>query len=996
MDTALIAGRYQLQRHVGSGAHGEVWLASDLTTNTDVALKLLWKERTFDAARARREIAVLRLLRLPGVVRLLDDGIHEDRAFLVMDWVDGRPFPGQGTPNTWTTLAPATLALLEILAQVHATGVVHQDLKPANVLVGADGRTTLVDFSISRFPEASRNDVTAEGDWHGTPRYVAPEVLLGDAPSPAADLFAVGVMLFEALTGTLPWSSQRERLMGRAPSLAGRMEASPQVVDMLDRLLAPDPRDRPTSTREVLRALRGDAPYGTEASLWLGSRERLERAADTLASGRAVDVAGPYGVGRSRFLFETTKLLANREREHVALVPSVRPFGSLAPLVGDLAHLKESPLEEVRAHVRERLLATDAVVVADDVVRLDRHTASLIDSLGPTRPVLRAPERPDKSREVVELEPLSEADLLALFDGPDRLSHVREDAARLIYGWTGGIAARVFEALSAWVAAGIARKNGERYSISREALDLIDSGLPSHHLPTVGMDVLDPLSPAARDLAVWLTFSGSTSESILLKLTRLDRYELDAALVELRDAGLTRHRDGGEIEVMASVRASDVWPPQRIEAARSALIEALPPGHVRRLREMLASPNVSLASLIREGVLSARRLAGEGRFGPAMAVLESLAQVLRGSRESPAVERDELGAMVFGAWLELVSVEFVPARAERLLYELSRIDSRDGIFERLRTLTRAALDLSRDPPRALREAEAVGSFDDVGLERARANIRVLAARSLTEAGEAAVIDDVARWVEASVDATARARLLGWRGRLAYRVGKFDAAAELHLAAARELERPIERVGALTNAASALLEAFRPKEARSVVHRARTILARRSAHFEARLEWLTRAAAYRLGEPIVADLDLVAAVDREGLAFMLPLVRFTEAAIAWRAGDLSIACELATLAASGWRALRMLEEQAVAADALALLCGAHRARDAILGLADAAATFRTPGIGLQTLALLALSGVSLSEAHAAAGARLSSEIEPARRHLRMDILSAAEAERALGR
>jgi eukaryotic-like serine/threonine-protein kinase len=399
-------------------------------------------------------------------------------------------------------------------------------------------------------------------------------------------------------------------------------------------------------------------------------------------------------------------------------------------------------------------------------------------------------------------------------------------------------------------------------------------------------------------------------------------------------------------------------------------------------------------SLIREGVLSARRLAGEGRFGPAIAVLETLAQVLRGSRETPNEDGHQLAALVFGAWLELVCVEVVPARAERLLYELSRTDARCPIFERLRTLTRAALDLSRDPPRALRDAEALGSFDDVGLERSRANIRVLAARSLSEEGEEAVVDDVARWVETSGDATAHARLLGWRGRLAYRVGRFDSAAELHLAAARDLEGPVERIIALTNAASALLEAFRPNEARNVVHKARSTLAKRSPHVEARLEWLARAAAYRLDEPLTADLALVAAVDREGLAFMLPLVKLTEAAIAWRAGEKPVGCELATDAAREWRTLRVLEESAGMAEALALACGAKKKPDAIRELADAAAAYRTAGIGLQTLGLMALSGVDLGDAHAVACARLASKVEPAHRHIRMDVLSADEAERAI--
>src|SRR5579883_739740 len=132
-----IAGRYVLERLLGRGGQAEVWSAADRITGSRVAVKLLGEGAS--PARARREIATLRLLRLPGVVRLLDEGVDDERGFVVMELVLGAPFPGVATPCTWAELGPPTLRLLETLARVHACGVVHRDLKPANVLVTADG-----------------------------------------------------------------------------------------------------------------------------------------------------------------------------------------------------------------------------------------------------------------------------------------------------------------------------------------------------------------------------------------------------------------------------------------------------------------------------------------------------------------------------------------------------------------------------------------------------------------------------------------------------------------------------------------------------------------------------------------------------------------------------------------------------------------------------------------------------------------------------------------
>ena len=195
----VLAGRYRLGSQLGAGGFGNVWQAEDLLHGEQVAIKMFQSE-SFDPARVRREIAALRLLRLPGVVRLLDEGVHDGSAFFVMELVDGTPFPGDGTPRTWGGIAPIVRDLLEVLASVHAHGIVHRDLKPSNVLVTPTGQVMVVDFGVA-VGMALGSKMTKEGCLVGTPAYLAPEQLWGAAVGTWTDLYSVGLMIYEALSG---------------------------------------------------------------------------------------------------------------------------------------------------------------------------------------------------------------------------------------------------------------------------------------------------------------------------------------------------------------------------------------------------------------------------------------------------------------------------------------------------------------------------------------------------------------------------------------------------------------------------------------------------------------------------------------------------------------------------------------------------------------------------------------------------------------------------
>lgn len=255
-----LAGRYELRSPLGRGGEGQVWRAFDRINRESVAIKLIAATADADLVRVRRELTALRWLQLPGVARLRDDGIEGASYFLVMDLVEGGPFPGLAAPMSWSALRPAALSLLESLARVHLAGVVHRDLKPQNVLMDASGRPVILDFGLAvgeaLSPTAERNGLTV--------RYAAPEQFELEPSTTRTDLYSVGLMFFEALTGRLP---QRET--DRKSLVSARLYEDPvslgllrpdlpgPVIEAIDRLVARRPEDRPASALETLDALGG-------------------------------------------------------------------------------------------------------------------------------------------------------------------------------------------------------------------------------------------------------------------------------------------------------------------------------------------------------------------------------------------------------------------------------------------------------------------------------------------------------------------------------------------------------------------------------------------------------------------------------------------------------------------------------------------------------------------------------------------------------------------
>jgi serine/threonine protein kinase len=203
---SLVLNRYQPVRPLGSGGSGSVWLAREVESGRDVALKIVPREGTA-GSRAEREAAAAARLRHPRCLRAHALARDAGHVYIVYEYVQGRTLREAIRGGKLSDAAALEVAaqVLEGLAHAHAHGIVHRDVKPANVLL-ADGSgisVKLFDFGLALMHE--EEGLTAVGDIPGTLAHISPERLRGDATGPAADVWAVGVVLWEALAGFHPF-----------------------------------------------------------------------------------------------------------------------------------------------------------------------------------------------------------------------------------------------------------------------------------------------------------------------------------------------------------------------------------------------------------------------------------------------------------------------------------------------------------------------------------------------------------------------------------------------------------------------------------------------------------------------------------------------------------------------------------------------------------------------------------------------------------------------
>jgi len=209
--STIVDGRYRVLSRIGSGGMADVLCAEDLQLGRKVALKLLHRRFAADAEfveRFRREASSAAGLQHPNVVAVYDRGRWDDTYYIAMEYLEGRTLKKVVTEEA--PLAPHRA--IELVAQIlkaarfaHARGIVHRDLKPHNVIVGADGRAKVTDFGIAK---AGASDMTQTGSIMGTAQYLSPEQAQGHAVSGQSDLYSIGIILYELLTGRVPFEGE--------------------------------------------------------------------------------------------------------------------------------------------------------------------------------------------------------------------------------------------------------------------------------------------------------------------------------------------------------------------------------------------------------------------------------------------------------------------------------------------------------------------------------------------------------------------------------------------------------------------------------------------------------------------------------------------------------------------------------------------------------------------------------------------------------------------
>jgi serine/threonine-protein kinase len=281
-------GRYQVKKELGRGAMGVVYLAEDEILARTVALKMIaltgsGPERDQHEARFRQEARAAGGLTHPSIITIYDVGREGDVAFIAMELVDGRELRElirDGTlPPTRAIEVAAQVA--DALAFAHERGIVHRDIKPGNIMVLADGRIKIMDFGIARLQEPTVK--TQTGVLLGSPQYMSPEQISGQSLDGRADVFSLGVVLYEMLTGIKPFDAADltqvlfwvVNMPAKPPS--ERRPGLPPVVDFIvARALKKKPEERYANAAEFAAELRQCIPEVEAAEAEMRERAALE------------------------------------------------------------------------------------------------------------------------------------------------------------------------------------------------------------------------------------------------------------------------------------------------------------------------------------------------------------------------------------------------------------------------------------------------------------------------------------------------------------------------------------------------------------------------------------------------------------------------------------------------------------------------------------------------------------------------------------------------
>jgi len=265
---------YRIDRLVARSGMASIFAATDLLTNRQVAIKVPHPEMESDPVffeRFQREQEIGAKLDHPGVMKVFTD---EDRSqvYMVMEWVDGRLLRQVLNEQRKFPIERAlriALAICDALAYIHTHGVVHRDLKPENIMVDTEDRIKLIDFGIAANVGSRRITFAKLSQTMGTPDYISPEQVRGKRGDARSDIYALGVMLYEMLTGKVPFTGpnafviMNDRLLNNpVPPRQIDPAISPQLQEIIYRAIEREPKNRYASAREFARDLQHPEQVG--------------------------------------------------------------------------------------------------------------------------------------------------------------------------------------------------------------------------------------------------------------------------------------------------------------------------------------------------------------------------------------------------------------------------------------------------------------------------------------------------------------------------------------------------------------------------------------------------------------------------------------------------------------------------------------------------------------------------------------------------------------
>ncbi|HEX4979046.1 MAG TPA: Stk1 family PASTA domain-containing Ser/Thr kinase, partial [Acidimicrobiales bacterium] len=380
-ESQVFSGRYEILRHLARGGMAEVYLARDLMLDRPVALKVLFRELSVDRSfveRFRREAQAAANLSHPNVVPVYDWGEEDGTYYIVMEYVEGRTLSQmirREGPLLPERAADIAADVAGALAFAHASGVVHRDVKPGNVLVSKDGAVKVTDFGIARAANADQ-DLTQTGSVMGTATYFSPEQAEGRRVDARSDLYSLGVVLYEMLVGRPPFQGDNPMAIAykhvREEPIPPR-SANPDIPAQLETIvlqaMAKNPNDRYVTADEfrqdLLRFREGrrvlanptvSSPAYGDATVATPAVDRTQVVDRTMVGGPATVAGGPPAPpkrGLGPFV--------------ILLVVMLAVLGALLYLFGREAGLFGDSAEEVTVPNLVGAIAADAVSQLEDL-----------------------------------------------------------------------------------------------------------------------------------------------------------------------------------------------------------------------------------------------------------------------------------------------------------------------------------------------------------------------------------------------------------------------------------------------------------------------------------------------------------------------------------------------------------------------------------------------------------------------------------------------------